>query len=940
MLEEGCEMIVHQVRKSGIILLAALLCCSPIGAANKVITKKFNWQISSSDHFDIYHYESAGQTLLPLVFTYAEDAFRRVTHFLPDNPSAKYPLFVYNTHNDFEQSNIVAISEGIGGVTEVFKDRLVVGNTGSQRFLRYVVCHEFTHEVEFDYLFGGFWRSLSIIKFLIYPNWMMEGLAEYSTGDLEATTREMYLRDAATSGRLLPLGHLENFNHLLPHQVTLAYKESEACIRFIADEYGEETLPSLLRLYKKYFDSTTVLHEAAGTDLTTLDKKFREHLEDIYSRAVHGREEPVAYGRPLTRPGMYPRFNESAIFSPNGRSVAYIADDRGIKEIYLYDLATGATERLWSLTRSITVENIHTDGRGLCFSRDGNYLVFAVEKEQRDCIALFDVRSRRLVLHYPSVTSVDSPVFSADGSLVYFSGIRGGFRDIYEYRLATGETTPLTGDAGDDIDACLSPDGKSLIVSSERDNGSGRLHYNLCRVDLGLKTKHYITGAPCDERYPAFLPDGSIVYTADPDGVFDLYALAPGSAAPRLLTAVIGGNFQPQASPDGKNLLFSSFRAGEKHLYLADLSMMLSHSSVESYPPLTKGDKGGFDVGKQSGQPPPPSKPYTCRASTDLIFPLLFYTSVDGWYFAGYWQASDMLGNHQVQAVATHISGLQYTDYRVNYGFLAYRPQVYISASGTDDFRDVDRTIKRQRYAQTVTVLYPLNRFQSAGLFIETIDRRERAVTGPAPEMRTRENSVGVTATHDTTTGAYLETTAGLRAAAAAKVSDIFMGGDYRYQSVSGETNTFIPLGKEHTLLWRVVGNGSYGADAETFSLGGIDRLRGISSSDIMAKKVLVNTLEWRFPLAYNLNYDMYYIFPGLFFKSLYGGLFVDTGFSFNEDNQFSRLSGDDWKTGAGLSLRCYTFVLQQYPLLLTLQYALPLDQNDGVTYFAVTTNF
>ena len=74
----------------------------------------------------------------------------------------------------------------------------------------------------------------------------MEGLSEYVSGDLDTTTREMFLRDAVLSGGLLPVEQLHSFNHVAPHQVTLAYKESEAFIRYISEEYGQDKLPKLL----------------------------------------------------------------------------------------------------------------------------------------------------------------------------------------------------------------------------------------------------------------------------------------------------------------------------------------------------------------------------------------------------------------------------------------------------------------------------------------------------------------------------------------------------------------------------------------------------------------------------------------------------------------------------------------------------------------------
>lgn len=922
-----------------LLILVVFFCALPVHAAHKVVLTPFDWQISSTDHFDVYHYGQAGRALLPYVDACAEDAYARVSQFLPMKKTPVFPLFLYNTHNEFEQSTITDVSEGVGGVTEAFKSRLMVGHTGSRRYLRYLICHEFAHEAEFHYLFGGFWRSLQLVKFLIYPSWMMEGLAEYGAGDMDPTVREMYLRDAATSDGLLPLRSLENFNHVLPHQVTLAYKESEAFIRYIADEYGEDKLALALTRFAEDLDADTVLRRTLGTTLGPLDKKFRARMKETYARAAQGLSEPSAFGERLTRPGVFPRFCESAVFSPDGRSIAYISDERGVKEVYLFDAAARTSRRLVDMTRRPRVENIHTDGRGLSFSPDGRFLVFAAERVQRDRIAVLDIRTRRLKLYMPDTASVDSPVFSTDGNIIYFAGLRDGARDLFSFDLRTRETRRLTDDPCDDIDLCLAPDGTALLFAAEREQG-GRLQYDLCRLPVAGGAKEWLTATASDERYPSPAPEGGILFTGDPDGVYNLYLTSPSASAPRRLTTVIGGAFQPQASPDGTRLLFSSFRAGQKHVYLGDLhaltaapdvSVVCSTQALPAVVFLKEAATVGGNV---------PARPYRFRASTDLFFPFLFYSSSEGWYFAGYWQASDMMGYHQVQAMATLASNAGYTDYSVTYGFLKYGPQFYVNVRGTEDYRDIERTIRRRQYAQSVTMLYPFNRFDSAGVSVETVDSRERLVDSGLPEVRSRENTVGLFATRTTLAGAYCEVTAGRYAALETAVAGPFVGSEYTYQSFAGDVSAFTPLGKEHTFLWKTTARVSYGPDAEVFSLGGIDRLRGMAAGDVWGEKMLVTTLEWRFPLVHNINYNMYYLFPGLFFKSLYGGIFTDGGVAFRRDEEFRRLTGEYWKGSGGVSLRCHTFVLQSFPLMLSLQWAWRMDHAVPVTYFSAGSAF
>jgi dipeptidyl aminopeptidase/acylaminoacyl peptidase len=906
-------------------------------AENKVITKKFPWQIEPLAHFDLYYYGTTGHALVPYAAEYLESGFTRARKILPIVPRQKFPFLLYNNHNDFEETNVTDIGEGTGGVTEAFKNRLVVGNIGPQRYLEYVIAHETVHEFEYEYLFSGFWRSLRLLKFVFYPNWLMEGLAEYSSGDLDRTVREMYLRDAATSRRLLPLEQLYNFSHVLPHQVTLAYKESEALVRYLADEYGAGKLPQFLISFEDHFDASTVLLDNVGADLATIDRKFLEYLEDYYDLQARGMAEPQAYGVQLTSAGAYPRFYQSAVFSPDGRSIAYLSDEGGTETAFRMDLPGRTVRRLWGLDTSIAVENIHTEGNGLSFSPDGRWVAFAGEREQRDYLYLCSRDGKKLREIDTHTETVASPVFSPDGDTVFFSGIRTGFRDLYAISLTSGTLTQLTADPADQIDAAVTPDGTALVFAAERKNAAGRTEYDLCRLDLATKEQTFLTALPGDERSPGFTPDGTELYfTSDQDGVTNIYAMrSPGGQADQL-TRVIGGNFQPRVAPDGQQLLFSSFRRGEQQLFLGDRGAL--RPVAAAVPEVAVSTPAAVT-------PPPapasPARPYRFRASTDLFFPALFYSSLDGLYIATYWQASEFLGNHQLQAQIAYASGAQYFDYQLVYGFLKYRPQVYLLATGQQYYRDVEETIQRRDESKELVTAYPLNRFQSLQLMLARIDRKETVKDAPALDSVSQEDIAGLAFVHDAVRGPYLEITSGFRLQLASEFSGKVVGGDYLYQNLTSETQKYFPLGREQTLLWRTLLGGSFGPDAGRFRLGGETRVRGLPGDATYAgRRIFVNNLEWRFPVVYNINYHMWYIFPDFFFKTLYGTLFVDAGTTYNDDFELGHLTGDYWKGSVGGGLRCHTFILQMYPLLLNLQVARRLDRPDIVLYFSAGSGF
>jgi hypothetical protein len=66
-------------------------------------------------------------------------------------------IIIYNSHNDFQQTNVIGVymREGIGGVTELYKNRVVIPFDGSNIEFKHVIHHELVHAFINDYIYGG-----------------------------------------------------------------------------------------------------------------------------------------------------------------------------------------------------------------------------------------------------------------------------------------------------------------------------------------------------------------------------------------------------------------------------------------------------------------------------------------------------------------------------------------------------------------------------------------------------------------------------------------------------------------------------------------------------------------------------------------------------------------------------------------------------------------
>ena len=185
-----------------IFLLADFATAQAFGQ-NKVQYRKFDWEFIQSPHFDIYFYKG-GQPLAEFTSEAVEKAYSQVSKYLDWELRKRVSIIIYNSHNDFQQTNVTMqyMPEGVGGVTELFKNRIVIPFEGSYDQFRHVIHHELVHAIINDLIYGGSAQSIVSNRIqLVIPLWMNEGLAEYLSSQWD-TQADMTMRDVAVHDRI------------------------------------------------------------------------------------------------------------------------------------------------------------------------------------------------------------------------------------------------------------------------------------------------------------------------------------------------------------------------------------------------------------------------------------------------------------------------------------------------------------------------------------------------------------------------------------------------------------------------------------------------------------------------------------------------------------------------------------------------------------------
>ncbi|MBI4549005.1 MAG: PD40 domain-containing protein [Ignavibacteriae bacterium] len=580
--------------RTSIIVLIALVMAGIVETAwaqetifgkNKVQYKNFEWYFIQSSHFDVY-FVQGGEALADFTADAAESAYTSISKSFRYQITNRIPIIVYNSHNDFQQTNVVStyLEEGIGGVTELFKNRVVLPFEGDYKKFRHVIHHELVHAVINDMFYGGSIQSIIANNITLQlPLWLNEGLAEYEALKWD-TNSDMFLRDATIHEYLPPINNLDGY---------FAYRGGQAVWNYIATKYGSQKIGEILTRIKGTRSVDQGFRSAVGLSITELSERWLKEQKTLYWPDIAKREEPADYARRLTdhrKDGSF--YNTSPTISPQGDKIAFISNRDDYFDVFIMDAIDGKIkDKLVKGQRAADFEELHLLTPGMTWSPDGKRLALATKSGERDAIIIIDVESgdeEKIEFDLDGIFSIDWSPSTHDSThhrgRLAFSGSKNGSSDIYVYDLETKQLTNLIDDIFSDSDPTWSADGKAIFFSSDRGEyidqrdipSTFKIQYHdfsqldLYTFDLEHRRMTRITDLPnSDETSPVATPDRKqLLFISDKNGINNIYVQDFDSNTIRPLTNSLNGVYQLTLSRDGSKLAFSSLTNAGFDIYL------------------------------------------------------------------------------------------------------------------------------------------------------------------------------------------------------------------------------------------------------------------------------------------------------------------------------------------------------------------------------------
>jgi Tol biopolymer transport system component len=677
-------------RLSRLALLCVVSCATVAGSAasaqqfgrNKVEYVDFEFKVLETEHFDVYYYEREEEAAR-LAARLAERWCARLSAILGHRLGSRQPLILYASQPEFAQTNVISsfLGEGIGGVTESARRRIVMPFAPTLAETDQILGHEIVHAFQFDMTRrqrGG----------LSWPLWAVEGMAQYLSIGAVDPDAALWLRDAV-AWDLLPERHRDAQRRFSPYQY------GHAMWAYLAGRFGRRVIVDVLNARGSIEKR---IHEATEMELERLYEEWRAASYEQF-----GPQERPAADSPsrLLRGPTSGRYHLGPALSPNGhRAVFFSEKDRLSLDLFVACTSSGKIQKkLLTTTGTARFESLQAIRSAGAWNAQGDRFLFAAIEEGQPALVVLDMVRGREEKKYrlPALGQVLTPSWSPDGRAVAFAALDGGATDLYVYVLATGELRRLTHDLYADLQPAWSPDGRAIAFATDRfSTNLSALAFGtteLAVIDVGTQDIRRVPAFDATRHFnPQWSGDADALYfVADPFGVRNVYRVTLSTGTLSRITDVDGGvsGLAPHSptlsvARDAPVLAFTVFRNGKYELETRRGADVLEGSAVTgtpddavvSLPPLAPADTAVFGpIDTVATLPEPEREPRARAYAPDLFVEAVGQPTLSsgGGPFGSFWRGggsmlfSDLLGERKLLTYAQISNRLRETAFGVKY---------------------------------------------------------------------------------------------------------------------------------------------------------------------------------------------------------------------------------------------------------------------------------
>ncbi|GAB5551686.1 MAG: basic secretory protein-like protein [Saprospiraceae bacterium] len=490
---------------------------------NKAAYESFDFNVTRSKHFDIYTYME-NQNVRNDLIKYSEIWYTLHQNILRDTLIPQNPLIFYNDHADFQQTNAINgnIGVGTGGVTEAFKNRVIMPVALSNQATIQVLGHELVHAYQFNTILNG--DSTNIQNLGNLPLWVVEGMAEYlSIGSVSSHTA-MWMRDAVMNDDVPTLKQMENPKYF-------PYRYGHAFWVFLTGLVGDEKIQPFFKNVAMFGVEQACIR-TFGIKREDLSKLWIQALKKQFEPYVTGKEDGIV-GRSILDEKDGGRMNISPAISPDGRYVIFISEKNLFStDVFLASASTGKIiKTLASSSRSGNVDDFSFIESAGTWSPNSKQIAFVGFSKGKNVLIIKEVNSGKTKRSkgIKGLPAFSNPAWSPDGKSILLTGKVEGQTDLFLFDIKTEKLTQLTNDIYSELHPSWNVDGTQIVFSTDElswqeGRTNGALTFNLASMDMSSRyVDHHRVFLGADNMNPLIDANGDIIFLSNRDGMRNMY---------------------------------------------------------------------------------------------------------------------------------------------------------------------------------------------------------------------------------------------------------------------------------------------------------------------------------------------------------------------------------------------------------------------------------
>ena len=509
-----------------------------------------NWRTIESDHFRIHYYDgeaALAQRFWPKAETVYNDTCAYLNWYPRDKTDVvltdEYDLsngftsvFPYNSINLF-----VAAPDDINSL-EDYDDWLAL-----------VFRHEFLHVVHLDKVRGAprafqrvFGRHPLLFPNAYQPRWVIEGLATYAETDTEkgvgrgqSAFYEMLMRAESISG-FKPIRRVNQPIYSWPAGDT-PYLYGVFFFEFVHDRYGEQAIKQMVENY-----SSNIIPFRINSNSTSVFQKELPQMWDEYQ--AWRKQKDLAVVAKVEQAGV----REGSNLTQEGYDAGPL-QTLGDK-IFFYQFTGEAHAAIKMIQGNAPAKKLLEVNRGTRFSlHKDNGLLITQPEICRNARIYYDIyRAKADGSQLERLTHCGRDRYAiwsgkGDQIIAVHNELGNNSLQLLNAKAEVIETL-WRGKFEEQIGQITSSEFQPYIVATVWRPGLG---WNLEKFDLQNKQWTALTQDHAIETQPQFSPDGQrILYSSDQDGIYNIYEYDLNTGKTARLTNLIGGAFYPALAND------------------------------------------------------------------------------------------------------------------------------------------------------------------------------------------------------------------------------------------------------------------------------------------------------------------------------------------------------------------------------------------------------